>query len=77
MYVCVPCAYLVPAEVRRGHGIALELERCENHHVGTGNQGWVLWKDSKDSKPLSHRPFSPEGSVFSKNKTMLSQIIST
>lgn len=43
MYTCVSYVYLVSPEVLD----PLELEVVVSHHVGAGNQSWVLYKSSQ------------------------------
>lgn len=40
----------VPVEAKRGCGnpLELELQMIVNHHLGAGNQSWVLCKSTKD-----------------------------
>ena len=52
IYVHIPCTFLVPKEVRRGHWLdplKPELQVIGSHLVGAGNQTQVLCKSSKRS----------------------------
>lgn len=63
-YVCEPCVYLVPSEVRRASDLLdLELEKAGSYHLGPGNQIWVVYKSNKCYQLLSH-PSSPIPSLF-------------
>lgn len=57
MYVCVPCACLTPAEVRRGHRLPpnLELKMVVNHHMGA---------ETEQVLALSFCAFSPACAVW-------------
>lgn len=59
MYVCAPCACLVPAKVRRVLDLLkLELQMVVDHHVCAGTQ--VIYKSNKwsvlTSEPSLQRP---------------------
>lgn len=56
IYGCVPCACLVPKEVRRGDPIPWNrnLQMVVNYYVGSGNQTQILCKN-ECSDLLRHR----------------------
>lgn len=56
MCVCVPDMCLVAAEFRVHTPAPLELELSvvAGHHVGSGNQTWILCKNSQCSDPLTY-----------------------
>lgn len=45
---CMLCAYWVPTEAEREMlgSLKLKLQIILSHHVGPGNQTYVLWKSS-------------------------------
>lgn len=39
LFVCMPCAYVVPMKLRRGHQISLKLRMVVSHHLGAHQVG--------------------------------------
>lgn len=48
MYEYFACAAFVPVAMET-HSLGLKLQMVVSHHVGDGNQTWVLWKSSQCS----------------------------
>ena len=48
MNVCAPpmCMVLSGGQKRESDPLGLELQMVGSHHVGVGNQTWVLWKSN-------------------------------
>lgn len=53
MYMCIPCACLVPMEARGGLQILGTGVRAVIHHVSAENQTQVFYKISKCSQLLN------------------------
>ena len=55
IWICTTC---VPGTLgghnKMRHHLGLELQMAVSHHVDTGNQTWVLYKNSKSSQHVSH-----------------------